>query len=505
MQDISVEIARLLQFGMQRGLLEKADCTYAANRMLAVLGLDGWDDAVRPPVEALESPAPILEAVLDWAYETGRLEGNTASYRDVLDTELMDCMMPRPSEVIQRFYMLYEEDPCSATAYYYQLSRSSHYIRTDRVARDERWTVPTAYGELVITINLSKPEKDPQAIAAARNLPQAGYPKCALCRENEGLKGNLSQAPRANHRLIPLKLLGEEWFLQYSPYVYYNEHCIVLNKEHTPMKVDRDSMARLVDFVRQFPHYFIGSNADLPIVGGSILSHDHFQGGRYEFPMAKAPIREEITFWGFEDVSAGIVRWPMSVLRLRSEDKERLLDLAEIILKQWRDYTDASVGIYAHTDAPHNTITPICRMREGVFELDLVFRNNRTTPEHPLGLFHPHQEYHHIKKENIGLIEVMGLAILPARLKKELALVEEALAHPEREGEIFSQKAMEPHYEWYCQLKEKAPVPGQVHGLVQQEVGRVFCEILGNAGVFKDTEEGREAFGRFCQQVNRSL
>ena len=505
MTEISTEIARLLQFGCQRGLLERADCTYAANRMLAVLRLDGWDNTVQAPEETLESPAPILEKILDWAYKTGRLEGNTAPYRDVLDTELMNCMMPRPSEVIHRFYELYREDPRCATDYYYQLSRSSNYIRTDRVAKDELWTAKTPYGEMTITINLSKPEKDPKAIAAARNMPQNGYPKCALCAENEGFQGNLAQAPRGNHRLIPITLLGEEWFLQYSPYVYYNEHCIVLNKKHTPMKVSRESMAHLLDFVTQFPHYFVGSNADLPIVGGSILSHDHFQHRYCEFPMAKAEIREPLSFLGFEDIEAGIVNWPMSVIRLTATDKERLLDLAEIILNQWRGYSDETAGIFANTDVPHNTVTPICRVRNGKFELDLVLRNNLTTKEHPLGFFHPHAEYHHIKKENIGLIEVMGLAILPARLKKELALVEEALCDPVKEEKIFSDDAMKAHFDWYQQLKAKNPAPQEVHTLIQQDVGRIFAEILGNAGVYKDTDEGREAFRRFCRYVNRTL
>ena len=336
-------------------------------------------------------------------------------------------------------------------------------------------------------------------------MPQNNYPKCALCCENEGFKGNLSQAARGNHRIIPIQLLGEDWFLQYSPYVYYNEHCIVLNKKHTPMKVNRESMAHLLDFVSQFPHYFVGSNADLPIVGGSILSHDHFQGGNCEFPMAKAGIREAVSFTGYEDIEAGIVNWPMSVIRLAGTDKERMLDLAELILREWRGYTDEAANIFANTDAPHNTITPICRTRNGKFELDLVLRNNLTTEEHPLGVYHPHAEYHHIKKENIGLIEVMGLAIMPARLKKELTLVEEALCSPEKEEEIFSTDAMKAHFDWYQELKAQHPAPEAVHTLVQQDVGRIFSEILGNAGVYKDTDEGREAFRRFCQHVNHCL
>ena len=404
--------------------------------------------------------------------------------------------------MVREFYSLYEKDKQAATDYYYQLARSSNYIRVDRIEKDRMWTAPTPYGDLVITINLSKPEKDPKAIAAAKNAPQSGYPKCALCRENEGYLGSANQAARGNHRLIPLELGGEPWFLQYSPYVYYNEHCIVLSHEHRPMKVSRQSISRLLEFVTFLPHYFVGSNADLPIVGGSILTHDHFQGGRYEFPMAKAPIREKVCFPGFEDVEAGIVHWPMSVIRLRGKEAQRLVDLADKILTAWREYSDESAEILAYTEGtPHNTITPIARRRGEDYELDLVLRNNRTTPEHPLGLFHPHAEYHHIKKENIGLIEVMGLAILPPRLLTETGLLEQALKNPAQAQEIMARPEMEKHQAWYEELKAAGAGEGDTQRAIQESIGVIFGKILGNAGVYKDTEEGREAFRRFCSSL----
>lgn len=493
----SYEICRLVNYGLQTGLLAPEDETYAINRMLALLGEKEFEK--REVNERLRYPAEPLEALCSLAAEKGLIVPDTRDGRDQFDTELMNCLTPRPSQVSSLFWELYRGDKKAATDYYYELSKASNYIRVDRVEKDKLWTAPTPYGDLVITINLSKPEKDPKAIAAAKNAPQAGYPKCALCRENEGFLGSPNQAARGNHRLIPLSLGGEPWFLQYSPYVYYPEHCIILSAEHRPMKVNRESMARLLEFITLFPHYFVGSNADLPIVGGSILSHDHFQGGNYEFPMAKAGIREEVAFPGFEGVQAGIVNWPMSVLRLRSGDKEALLELANKILLNWREYSDEEAGIFAYTgDTPHNTVTPIARRRGEAFELDLVLRNNRTTAEHPLGLFHPHEQYHHIKKENIGLIEVMGLAILPPRLLKETRLLEEALACPEREGEIFQNPEMEKHLPWYRQLKEAGVTGENAQKAVQESIGRIFGEILGNAGVYKDTEEGREAFRRFC-------
>ena len=496
----NVEISRLLEYGLQRGLIAPEDKAYAANRMLALLGLREFEP--QPVEEELHTPVEPLERLCQFAAEAGLIDPDTRDGRDQFDTELMNCLMPRPSQVVREFYSLYEKDKQAATDYYYQLARSSNYIRVDRIEKDRMWTAPTPYGDLVITINLSKPEKDPKAIAAAKSAPQSGYPKCALCRENEGYLGSANQAARGNHRLIPLELGGEPWFLQYSPYVYYNEHCIVLSHEHRPMKVSRQSISRLLEFVTFLPHYFVGSNADLPIVGGSILTHDHFQGGRYEFPMAKAPIREKVCFPGFEDVEAGIVHWPMSVIRLRGKEAQRLVDLADKILTAWREYSDESAEILAYTEGtPHNTITPIARRRGEDYELDLVLRNNRTTPEHPLGLFHPHAEYHHIKKENIGLIEVMGLAILPPRLLTETGLLEQALKNPAQAQEIMARPEMEKHQAWYEELKAAGAGEGDTQRAIQESIGVIFGKILGNAGVYKDTEEGREAFRRFCSSL----
>ena len=496
----NMEISRLLEYGLQRGLIAPEDKAYAANRMLALLGLREFEP--QPVEEELHTPVEPLERLCQFAAEAGLIEPDTRDGRDQFDTELMNCLMPRPSQVVREFYSLYEKDKQAATDYYYQLARSSNYIRVDRIEKDRMWTAPTPYGDLVITINLSKPEKDPKAIAAAKNAPQSGYPKCALCRENEGYLGSANQAARGNHRLIPMELGGEPWFLQYSPYVYYNEHCIVLSHEHRPMKVSRQSISRLLEFVTFLPHYFVGSNADLPIVGGSILTHDHFQGGRYEFPMAKAPIREKVCFPGFEDVEAGIVHWPMSVIRLRGKEAQRLVDLADKILTAWREYSDESAEILAYTEGtPHNTITPIARRRGEDYELDLVLRNNRTTPEHPLGLFHPHAEYHHIKKENIGLIEVMGLAILPPRLLTETGLLEQALKDPAQAQEIMARPEMEKHQAWYEELKAAGAGEGDTQRAIQESIGVIFGKILGNAGVYKDTEEGREAFRRFCSSL----
>ncbi len=496
----NMEISRLLEYGLQRGLIAPEDKAYAANRMLALLGLREFEP--QPVEEELHTPVEPLERLCQFAAEAGLIEPDTRDGRDQFDTELMNCLMPRPSQVVREFYSLYEKDKQAATDYYYQLARSSNYIRVDRIEKDRMWTAPTPYGDLVITINLSKPEKDPKAIAAAKNAPQSGYPKCALCRENEGYLGSANQAARGNHRLIPLELGGEPWFLQYSPYVYYNEHCIVLSHEHRPMKVSRQSISRLLEFVTFLPHYFVGSNADLPIVGGSILTHDHFQGGRYEFPMAKAPIREKVCFPGFEDVEAGIVHWPMSVIRLRGKEAQRLVDLADKILTAWREYSDEGAEILAYTEGtPHNTITPIARRRGEDYELDLVLRNNRTTPEHPLGLFHPHAEYHHIKKENIGLIEVMGLAILPPRLLTETGLLEQALKDPAQAQEIMARPEMEKHQAWYEELKAAGAGEGDTQRAIQESIGVIFGKILGNAGVYKDTEEGREAFRRFCSSL----
>lgn len=494
--DISREISRLIGYGLQKGLLQKEDMFYCANRILALLG--AGEVAFCEVKEELESPAEPLKALCDWAAGEGKIQPDTQDRRDLFDTEIMACLTPRPSEIMKEFYSLYEKDKKAATDYYYGLSRATNYIRTDRVKKDKSWRAPTPYGDMVITINLSKPEKDPKAIAAAKNAPQSGYPKCALCRENEGYRGSLNQAARGSHRLIPLSLCGEEWFLQYSPYVYYNEHCIVFSGEHRPMKIHKDTFRRLLGFVEFLPHYFLGSNADLPIVGGSILSHDHFQGGNFQFPMAKAPLRETVSIPGFPQVEAGIVHWPMSVLRLKAGDKEALVELADKVLAKWRGYSDGSAGILAFSgDTPHNTITPIARRRGEAFELDLVLRNNRTTEEHPLGLFHPHSQYHHVKKENIGLIEVMGLAILPPRLLLETDLLKEALESPEKAPEILARPEMEKHRAWFEDLRSQGAGRENAREAVEHSVGDIFQKILGNAGVFKDTREGHEAFRRF--------
>ena len=440
-----------------------------------------------------------MKDLLDWAVENGRIEDDTTS-RDLFDTELMGRLTPRPSQVIRAFRTRYEESPEAATDWYYQFSQDTDYILRYRIAKDVKWVAPTPYGDLDITINLSKPEKDPRAIAAAKTAPQGGYPKCQLFRENEGYAGRMNHPARQNHRIIPITIDGKDWFFQYSPYVYYNEHCIVFNGQHVPMKIDRSAFRKLLDFVKQFPHYFVGSNADLPIVGGSILSHDHFQGGRYTFAMEKAPVEKAVSFPGFEDIECGIVKWPMSVIRLRSADDDRLVDLAEKILTTWRGYTDEAAFIFAETDGePHNTITPIARMRDGKFELDLVLRDNITTEEYPLGVYHPHQELHHIKKENIGLIEVMGLAVQPSRLKGELADLADAFV----EGrDIRADEALEKHNHWAEELKTRYTFTKEnAMDILQKEVGVVFATVLEHAGVYKCTDEGRTAFLRFINSM----
>ena len=494
---IEQAIADLLGYALRVGLIEDCDRTWAANRLLEALKLDSWEEPAAVQDRPLED---ILKDILDWAVENGRIEEGTTS-RDLFDTELMGRLTPRPSQVIREFQARYEESPETATDWYYKFSQDTDYIRRYRIAKDVKWVAPTPYGDLDITINLSKPEKDPRAIAAAKTAPQGGYPKCQLCRENEGYAGRMNHPARQNHRIIPITIDGKDWFFQYSPYVYYNEHCIVFNGAHVPMKIDRSAFRKLLDFVTQFPHYFVGSNADLPIVGGSILSHDHFQGGRYTFAMEKAPVEKAVSFPGFEDIECGIVKWPMSVIRLRSADDDRLVDLAEKILTTWRGYTDEAAFIFAETDGePHNTITPIARMRDGKFELDLVLRNNLTTEEYPLGVYHPHQELHHIKKENIGLIEVMGLAVLPSRLKGELADLADALA----EGrDIRSDEALEKHADWAEELQTRYTFTREnAMDILQKEVGVVFAQVLEHAGVYKCTDEGREAFLRFIHSVN---
>ena len=494
-------ISRLAGYAFRSGLIEECDRTWAINTILDVLKLDSYTEPEEKDWETgYIELAPILEELLDDAYARGVLTENSVVYRDLFDSELMGRLTPRPNEVREKFHFLYKDDPKAATDWYYAFSQDTNYIRRDRIARDMQWKAPTEYGELDITINLSKPEKDPKAIAAAKNLPASAYPRCQLCAENEGYAGRVNHPARQNHRIVPITINGSPWFLQYSPYVYYNEHCICLNSEHTPMKIDRACFAKLLDFVRQFPHYFVGSNADLPIVGGSILAHDHFQGGRYTFAMEKAPVETPFTFPGYEDVEAGIVKWPMSVVRIASENPERLIDLADKLLLAWRGYTDEAAVILAETDGePHNTITPIARMRDGKYELDLVLRNNLTTEEHPLGLYHPHAELHHIKKENIGLIEVMGLAVLPARLKEELAAVADALASG---SDLRSSELTAKHADWAEGFSGNYTITAEnALDIVQKETGLVFAQVLEHAGVYKRTPEGKEAFLRFLRSL----
>ena len=495
---INAAVSKLAVYALRTGLIEECEYTWAINTILDVLKLDSYTD---PGQEWGEIDlAAVLDELLDDAHARGVLAENSVVYRDLFDTELMGRLTPRPAQVVEKFQTLCAKDPKEATNWYYQFSQDTNYIRRDRIAKDMQWKAETDYGQLDITINLSKPEKDPKAIAAARNLPASNYPRCMLCVENEGYAGRVNHPARQNHRIVPITINGSPWFLQYSPYVYYNEHCICLNQEHTPMKIDRACFGKLLDFVGQFPHYFVGSNADLPIVGGSILAHDHFQGGRYTFAMETAPVETPFTFPGFEDVTAGIVKWPMSVVRIACEDPQRLVELADRILGAWRGYTDQDAVIFAETDGvPHNTITPIARMRDGKYELDLVLRNNLTTEEHPLGLYHPHAELHHIKKENIGLIEVMGLAVLPARLKEELAAVAEALASG---ADLRANDLTEKHADWAEGFKAQYTITADnALDIVQKETGLVFAQVLEHAGVYKRTEEGKAAFLRFLECV----
>ena len=487
-------IKKLVTYGMETGLISEEEKIYSTNLILDVLKLDDYEE----PEENYEKVElePVLKELLDYAVEKGLIEDSVV-YRDLFDTKLMNCLVPRPSQVIKTFKEKYAASPEEATNYYYKLSRDSDYIRRYRVCKDMKWVTKTEYGDIDITINLSKPEKDPKAIAAAKLAKQSGYPKCQLCRENEGYAGRTNHPARENHRIIPITINGGQWGFQYSPYVYYNEHCIVFNGQHVPMKVERATFVKLFDFIKLFPHYFIGSNADLPIVGGSILSHDHFQGGNYEFAMAKAPVEREFTVKGYEDVKAGIVKWPLSVIRLSCTDEKRIIDLADHILKAWRGYTDEEAYVFAETDGePHNTITPIARKRGDMYELDLALRNNITTPECPLGLYHPHNELHHIKKENIGLIEVMGLAVLPSRLKEEMEILSDYIVDGK---DIRSNEKIEKHADWVDEFRPKYPVINaeNVDAVIKEEIGIVFKKVLEDAGVFKRDAKGQAAFDRF--------
>ena len=505
-------VNQLVVYGIRNGLIAEEDAVYTANSLFAVLGAEpsdtfhpSWnpEDLIAGKEEdEADTLQSLLAVLLDEAASAGLIDGGIAS-RDLLDTKLMGCLTARPSEVIREFHARYEASPEAATDYFYKLAKDSDYIRRYRICKDRKWVAPTEYGDLDITINLSKPEKDPRAIAAALTRRQDSYPRCLLCPENEGYAGRLDHPARQTIRLIPLSLEGEKWYLQYSPYVYYNEHCIVLSEEHRPMKIERATFARLLEFVRIFPHYTVGSNADLPIVGGSILTHEHFQGGRYTFAMAKAPVSEKLTFAGYEDIEAGIVKWPMSVIRLDGTEPRRIVELADRILTAWRGYSDPEAEVLSETEGtPHNTITPIARMREGRYELDLVLRNNRTTDKYPLGIFHPHQELHHIKKENIGLIEVMGLAVLPARLLPEMETLRAVLLEG---GDPEADPSTASHAAWAEELKKKygkSLSSENVDRIIRDEIGIVFMKVLKDCGVFKDSEAGRAQFRRFAASLS---
>ncbi len=543
---INLLISKLIEYGIHAGLIDPADKIYTTNRLLEELqileytepdvtqssgasdngdaapascdtGHTDTDDAASCDTGHTNTNylADILSAITDYAVSQGLLQQDTVTYRDLFDTKIMGLITPPPSVVRAEFERKYIISPKEATDYYFNFSKVTNYIRTDRIAKDVKWMTATDYGELDITINLSKPEKDPRDIAAAGQAKKSGYPSCLLCKENEGYSGSITHPARQNHRIVPIKLAGENYYLQYSPYVYYNEHCIIFNENHIPMKIDKDAFVKLLDFTAQFPHYTAGSNADLPIVGGSILSHDHFQGGAYEFPMVRAPYKKEFQIKGYDDIRAGSINWPLSTIRLQGEDPSRVADLADMILSKWRSYTDEDAFIYAETDGvPHNTITPIARRRKNLFELDLVLRNNITTDEHPLGVYHPHAEYHHIKKENIGLIEVMGLAILPARLKNEMSILEETVLEC---GDLSSKEALSSHLDWAVKFLsahgftvsnykiENIPLgmsPEILSTIVKDEIGLVFSKVLEDAGVYKCTEEGDNAFMRFIDSLN---
>ena len=495
---IETYIDALVSYAMNTGLAEPEDHLVLVNRLLELLDKPDYEPSDELQPEELEE---ILAGLLDYAVEKG-LCGDDITSRDLFDTKLMGALTPMPREVRKTFAALYAESPEKATDWYYKLSQDTDYIRRYRIAKDLRWKTSTKYGLLDITVNLSKPEKDPKAIAAAKNAPQSGYPKCMLCAENEGYAGRMNHPARQNHRIIPITIANSDWYMQYSPYVYYNEHCIVFNSRHTPMVIDKSALSKLLDFVTVFPHYFVGSNADLPIVGGSILSHEHFQGGHYTFPMEVVEVEHPLAFAGYEDIRTGIVNWPMSVIRLTGADKDRVVELADKILRCWRGYTDADAFIYAETDGvPHNTITPIARRRGNDYELDLVLRNNITTEEHPLGVYHPHAELHHIKKENIGLIEVMGLAVLPARLKNELAALEEAILNG---ADIAADETLSKHAAWVEELKTRHTFTREnITEILREEVGHVFAKVLEHAGVYQRNEAGKVAMLRFVAEVNQ--
>ena len=498
--NVSDLILELVDYGIGSGLTDQRDEMLVRCALMDAMNIDSLEPSGESRSE--REIGEILSDLCDRAAGAGNIDGDSIVARDLFDTRLMGALTPSPSFVIDKFKALYASDPAAATDYFYSLAIKSNYIREDRIRKDLKWTVNSDYGEIDITVNLSKPEKDPRAIAKAKLSPQTDYPKCALCHENEGFRGTVTKAARQTLRQIPFDMGGETWYLQYSPYVYYNEHCIALSAEHRPMKIDSTTFRKLCGFISEFPHYFIGSNADLPIVGGSILSHDHMQGGRYTFPIERARVAAAVEFSGFSDVDAAIVRWPMSVIRLSADDPERLCLLADKILTVWRNYTDESAYIFAYTgDTPHNTITPIARRRGEKYEMDLVLRNNITTDECPLGLYHPHREHHNIKKENIGLIEVMGLAVLPSRLKSEMGLMRDAILS----GVDFATvPEIEKHGDWFRRFKDNYTfTPENTEDILKKEIGKTFVRVLSDAGVYKDNEEGRAAIGRFIDEVNR--
>ncbi len=499
------EIKRLINYGLKHNLFTEDDVIFVRNSLLSILNLDDYED-VDIEEEDLKTPTNILDNILNYAFENGILESNSPIYRDLLDTKIMSALMPRPSEVIRTFNEKYKASKEEATSYFYNISTACDYVRTDRIAQNIVWKSKTEYGELDITINLSKPEKDPKAIAAAKNMPAAKYPKCLLCKENEGYRGRINHPARQNLRIIPLSLKDEKWYLQYSPYAYYNEHCIVFAENHVPMKITNNTFDRLLEFVEKFPHYFVGSNADLPIVGGSILTHDHYQGGNYEFAMDKAQNYTEFQLENYDNIQLSIVKWPLSVLRLKGNNRLDLSELAYKIYNHWRKYNDYEVGIYSFTDyIPHNTITPIARKEKNSYILDLVLRNNRVSEEYPDGIFHPHSELHNIKKENIGLIEVLGLAVLPARLKDELEIIKTSLTT--EKDDIYNYDNMKIHYDWYETIKtnNKNITIDNVDSIVENEVANVFTKVLEHCGVFKWNYEGKEGINRYIESLKISI
>lgn len=493
-------IGELVEYGCKSGLVAEDDRIYITNRLLEFFGLADYNIELSINTACANKQrrelVDILEEMMLYSLENGILSEDTQTNRDLFDAKIMGLLTPPPSVVRSEFWKQYAKSPELATEYFYKLSRSSNYIRTDRIAKDEKWICETEYGTIDITINLSKPEKDPRDIVKAGQSKSSGYPACLLCKENEGYAGHFSHPARQNHRIIPVTLNNESYYMQYSPYVYYNEHCIVFHEKHVPMKIDKAVFGKLLNFVAQFPHYIVGSNADLPIVGGSILSHDHFQGGRYEFAMAKAEYEYTFTLKNYEDLKAGIIKWPMSVIRLQGTNREHIAEAAEHITQCWRNYSDEDAFIFSHTEGtPHNTVTPIARMRDGLFELDLVLRNNITTEKCPWGAYHPTEEYHHIKKENIGLIEVMGFAVLPSRLKKEMTRLEGAILKGEKIEKI---EEIAKHADWAYQWIPQYDITEEnIHDIVQKEIGKVFVKVLECAGVYKRDCKGMEAFHRF--------